>query len=363
MSVTKPSLLVVDDEPQNLRFLNDLLSSAYQVFTASGGRTALEMVAQLPIDLVLLDVMMPDMNGFEVLRCLRAQPETAELPVIMVSALAEGENVAQGLQQGANDYITKPLSIPIVVQRIHTQLMNKAFKDERQRMIENLQAAQQMKDHLLRIASHDLKGPLMNARLGVHLLKTRGQVSEVTWLQAVEVALDSMQAVVEDFVDTAALVSNRIDLRLESVCIADVVENLVMLYRAHAEEKEIDIMQFSCDGQVQADSARFQQSLGNLISNAVKYSPPQSVVSIWTEARPDVIRIYVADQGPGIPPDEYHKLFTQFGKLSNKPTGGESSTGMGLWIVKHLIQLQGGQVGVEQPAEGGSAFWIDLPLA
>ena len=114
-------------------------------------------------------------------------------------------------------------------------------------------------------------------------------------------------------------------------------------------------------GMISADRERVTQVLNNLISNAIKYSPRGSTVTLWTELQAHSVRICVSDQGPGIPAEERGRLFTQFGKLSTRPTEGENSTGLGLWIVKHLVTLLNGQVGVECPPEGGSIFWIELP--
>jgi signal transduction histidine kinase len=135
----------------------------------------------------------------------------------------------------------------------------------------------------------------------------------------------------------------------------------VSQYALTASEKGIALDSLPTDARVCADIERLSQALANLVSNALKYSPPGATVTLWAENVYDRVRVCVADQGPGIPAGERNRLFTQFGKLSTRPTKGESSTGLGLWIVKHLIQLQNGTVGVECPAEGGSIFWVELP--
>jgi len=131
----------------------------------------------------------------------------------------------------------------------------------------------------------------------------------------------------------------------------------------NALRKNIRLEAHAITGTVQADVARFHQVLGNLVSNAIKYSPPDTTVQVWTECGDHCVSIYVADQGPGIPPSEQDRLFTQFGKLTPRPTGGEDSTGLGLWIVKHLVNLQKGDVGYMSRPEGGSTFWVRMPAA
>lgn len=129
----------------------------------------------------------------------------------------------------------------------------------------------------------------------------------------------------------------------------------------YALKKEITLNVVNRTGMVLGNSGRLGQALGNLISNAIKYSPHGSEVTIWTDDLGDSLRICVADQGPGVPEEERERLFTQFGKLSARPTDGESSTGLGLWITKVLVNLQRGDVGVHSPTEGGSIFWIEMP--
>ncbi len=169
--------------------------------------------------------------------------------------------------------------------------------------------------------------------------------------------------VIKDFLDTAALQTGALDLHLEALPLEKAVHEIVAENKPNAMRKRITIQTDELVGVIWADAARFHQSLGNLVSNAVKYSPCDTTVTIWSECDDSAATVYVADQGPGIPITEQDRLFTQFGKLSPRPTGGEASTGLGLWIVKHLVNLQKGQVGLMSPPEGGSIFWIQMPLA
>ena len=360
-----PTILAVDDEPANLLLLQRLLQREYRVICSPNGQTALDILAQTPIDVVLLDIMMPHMNGYEVLKTIRANANTSDIPVILVSAMADAKDVAQGLEIGANDYITKPIDPEVTGARVQTQIALKQLQDDRKKVIQELQAAQIMKDNLLRIASHDLKGPLMNVQLVASLFRRIEDKFPATkdWLDALEASVSTMQTVIEDFLDTAAMNSSMVDVKLEPVSINKVVNSLITLYQAHAEKKDIRIEALDCEGDILADAARFQQALGNLISNAVKYSPLHTTIRIWVIREANAVHICVGDEGPGIPVEERSRLFTQFGKLSTRPTDGEHSTGLGLWIVKHMINLQGGEVGVDCPPEGGSVFWVQMQAA
>lgn len=359
----RPVILAVDDEPRNLLLVQRLLGSTYHVICVPNGTAALAILEQMCVDLVLLDIMMPEMDGHQVIRQMRQGMGLVDIPIILVSALTDAHDVAAGLTAGANDYITKPFDVDVMLARVQTQIALKQMQDERKAVIANLQEAQAMRDRLLRIASHDLKGPLTNITLLSTLMRRfEARIPEAgELLDALDESVDSMRTVIEDFLDTAAMNAQQITISLEAVALDKILHSLMALYQPHAAKKDIRIEALDAGAVIRADAARFQQALGNLISNAVKYSPLHTTVRVWSEVNGEVVTVAVADQGPGIPEAERSRLFTPFGKLSPRPTGGEHSTGLGLWIVKHLIQLQGGEVGVECPAEGGSVFWIRMP--
>ena len=359
-----PCVLIVDDEASNIAILDRLFRDTYRTVTCSGGQAALDLLARETFDLVLLDIMMPLVSGLDVVKAMRQEPRTAELPVILISARMDENDIVEGLTIGANDYITKPFRLAELRARVRTQLTLKRLQDERRETINELREAHDMKDRFLRIASHDLKGPLSNLRL-VHYLM-RQQIQEESrlfeLLSTADSNLTTMQGVINEFLDLAALQSGKIDLRMDNVSLEPVVLDLIQQYNVNAIKKDITI-DTTIDGVVHADKGRLSQALGNLVSNAIKYSPRETTISIRTEMNEDRVRICVADQGPGVPEEERDRLFTQFGKLTARPTDGESSTGLGLWIAKHLTELQGGAIGVDTPADGGSVFWIELTAA
>lgn len=361
---TRPLLLLVDDEPANLALLERLFSRTYRLISVSSGQAALDMLVQSPFDLVLLDIMMPRMSGLATLERIRANPKTADLPVILVSALADAKDVVRGLQMGANDYVTKPIQMEILNARVQTQVTLKQLRDMQNRTITELQEANDLKDRFFRIASHDLKSPLANICMVQYMLREQFQndADTLRLLEMLELSTDMMQNVIRDFLEIAAIQSGVVDLHWMDVSVGPLIHEVLNQYRLMAHKKHITLEEQPTEGTVYGDYARLAQALDNLVSNALKYSPSGATVTLFTETHGDQMRICVADQGPGIPPGERDRLFTQFGKLSTRPTDGESSTGLGLWIVKHLTTLQGGLVGVDSRPEGGSIFWIDMPI-
>lgn len=347
----------------NVMLLERLFAREYEVVTASNGADALDVLSKKAFDCLLLDIMMPGMSGLHVLEKLRAEPQTADVPVILVSALSDRQDVVRGLRMGANDYVTKPIEMDVLSARVHTQIMLKQLQDQRKLAIAELERAQELKDQLLRIASHDLKSPLANIGM-IRFLLRDALADNPTVLEFVDM-LDSvsehMLAVVRDFLDTAAIQSGELDLVPEILPVSSLVEEVCEQYRLPALRKQITLECTDVHGDVHVDRMRTVQALDNLVSNAIKYSPINTTVSVSAHVIDDVVRISVADAGPGIPAEEKSRLFTQFGRLSTRPTGGESSTGLGLWIVKHLITIQGGRVGVDSTSGGGSTFWVELP--
>lgn len=365
MPTDLPHILAVDDEPSNLFLLERLLQKDHHVTSVASAQEALDMLARRPFDLILLDIMMPHMTGLQALEIIRHNPQTAHIPVILISALNDSHDVSRGLEMGANDYITKPIDIDVTLARVRTQIILKQHQDEREGLIAELKAAQELKDRFLQIASHDLKGPLMNLRMVMSLIRPAVQSipDGETILEMADGSLDLMQSLIQDFLDSAAMQNGALKLRLDTVPLETFIPQVVAEHEPNAERKQIDLEIRSVAGAVRADAKRFHQVVGNLVSNAIKYSPCGATVRLWTEADQDSVSIYIADQGPGIPAAEQGKLFTQFGKLSPRPTGNESSTGLGLWIVKQLVNAQNGEVGLISPPEGGSTFWIRMPAA
>lgn len=358
-------ILIVDDESYNRDLLCRILHANNSVTAVENGHEALKLLEEQPFDLVLLDIMMPGINGLKVLETMRQTPHLTDLPVILISALSHNEDIVNGLKKGASDYIAKPFDIDVVFARVNTQLKLKRGLDLHKQAIVELKAAQQMQDRLFRIASHDLKSPLSNVRMAESLLREfmddDPRVTEI--LDMLKLTVNNMKGVIEEFLDMVAFQIGKIAIYPDYVPTESIVMSVLDLYHSAAAQKQITLTTGDLPGITYADPARLEQILNNLVSNAIKYSPLGATVCLWSEVSTSSIRIYVADQGPGIPANERELLFKEFGKLSPRPTGGESSTGLGLWIVQQMVSLLNGTVGVECPPDGGSIFWVELPKA
>lgn len=365
----KAHVLVAEDDPMSRDLFNDILSTVCQVSLAADGRRCLDMLREEQYDLVLLDVMMPQVNGWTVLKEIRNNPEYAdhvEVPVIFISALSEPGDIVKGLGLGATDYVPKPIQPTVLLARVRTHLKVKRLMDERRAHIETLERTEVMRTRLTRIASHDLKNPLNNMRiLQVLLLRLTQpeQDEQRRLLKSLDANITSMQHVIDTFLDMVALETDSLRLRRERFSWRDAVLASMMQYEVAAEEKAIKLTPGDLAGEVTGDQERTTQVVNNLISNALKYSPRETTVRLWTEVVGERTRLHIADQGPGIPEEERHLLFKEFSQLSPRPTAGEPSTGLGLWIVQTLMLRQGGDAGATFPQSGGSVFWVELPTA
>jgi signal transduction histidine kinase len=309
---------------------------------------------------VLVEIV-PD--GLEALRQIQRLVGAATLPIILMSAEAASSEIARGLHLGAHDYIARPFDSSVARARIERQLALKQTLDERQQTIASLKSAHDLKDRFLYIATHDLKSPLSNIRLAQGLL--RDVVGEdptaADALDTIAETVDWMNTLVEDFLDTALLKNGGSQLNLEPVRLADAIQAAIAQYQGLAARKDITVATPHLEGFALADPARLMQIVGNLISNAIKYSPRHSSITITAETSGQLVRISVHDSGPGISLAERSRLFHAFSQLSAQPTAGESSSGLGLWIVKELVELHQGCVDVMCPPEGGSIFSVELP--
>jgi two-component system, sensor histidine kinase and response regulator len=358
-------LLIVDDDPLQRLLLRRLLGADYTVTEAASGREAINLLADHAFDLMLLDVMLPGVSGLEVLQLTRESLSSSDLPVIVISALDSHSDIIHGLNLGANDYVAKPFHPDVIRARVRTQLELKRLADANKAAIAQLKATQQMQEKFMRIVAHDLKNPLNNMRTAHYLLQAllEGNNEGLQILEHADSTLNEMLSMISTFLEVAALQSpnHQVEVNVDCINVSDVILSQVDQYKLSAGQKNITIQTGSITGLVTADNRLLGQIIANLLSNAIKFSPPDTTISIFTELDDDMLCINISDQGPGIPHAERNQLFEMFTKLSPRPTGGEGSTGLGLWIVRQLVELQGGKIGAEFPPDGGSVFWVALP--
>ncbi len=351
------TILIVDDTPANLGVLVETLGAAgYQLMVAEDGEEALAQTAQTQPDLILLDVMMPGIDGFETCRRLKARAETCDVPVLFMTALSETGDKVKAFAAGGVDYITKPIEHEEALARIRTHLSIRRLQRE-------LKEQLALKERFMRIAGHDLRNPLCLILMAGELAKRQPGVPEgiVKYMANIGEGAAQMRRIIDTFLDLRAPTaggSGRIDLTL--------LASAVTRQQEHAAARKQITLTTELPEKLplaRCDAAHAYQVFTNLVSNALKFTPLGGAVTVRVTLTTFRLRIEVQDTGPGVPEAERVQLFREHVRLSPRPTAGEESNGLGLAIVKHLVESQGGTVGADFPEKGGSVFWCELMVA
>ncbi len=355
------TVLVVDDQVQNLKTVGTVLRmTGHEVVTARSAEQALERMAANTPDIILLDVLMPEMDGIETCRQLKADSRWAEIPVIFLSAADDKNLIVRALECGGVDYVTKPFNKAELLSRVRTHLALKQAKDD-------LRALAEDKDELIGILTHDLQNHLSGMQLSAELL--HGRLSEIPPRNAPLIAniLQSSCTLldfVQEFLSNQAV--ERRHMELSVVDLHEMLEAAAAKHGAVARRKNIQLKMADATTtsvMAVADYGRLTQVVDNLITNAIKFSPPQR--SVILDVRVDPVspwaQFSVKDEGPGFTPEDKEKMFLRYCRLSARPTGGEPSTGLGLSIVKRLIDGMKGHIVLESEAGKGACFTVTLP--
>ncbi len=333
-----------------------LRRSGYHARGVFSGPQALKALEEETFDLVVLDIMMPEMDGIEVLKEIRKRYSLSDLPVIMATAKTESADMVKAFEAGANDYVTKPIDLWVLLARIQVHLKLRQLTKE--------------KDEFLAIASHDLKNPLNNihgyAKLLLMIAKQGEPVTEEmrTMLERIVRQSHLMLRIIVDFLDYHALQEGALTLAREVVNLNDLVRECVNEHAASAAHKVLSL-EFTPSAEpalVNVDPDRIRQVLYNLLSNAIKFSERGSVIRTWVEVKDsDVVRVSVRDAGPGLRPEDRAKVFEKFGRTGSVGTAGERGSSIGLSIAKRFVEMHDGRIGCENHPEGGAVFWFELP--
>lgn len=362
-------VLIVDDDPRNLQVLGSVLvKNGYKTAAAKSGAQALDYLQKKKPDAILLDVMMPEMDGFEVCKRLKADPALEEIPVLFITALAETSDKLKAFTSGGVDYITKPFVEEEVLARIRVHLENSRLLKEMTEANQALSDLNQLKNKFLGIAAHDLRNPLTSI-IGFSDMFLEGDMGSLDKdqervIRLVASAGSQMLQLVNDLLDVSVIESGNLKLKPLKGDFKALIEERISIANVSAGRKNIRIDSTLTDvSDLLFDSTRMAQVIDNLISNAVKFSDEGSLVQISLKQLNHQVEFSVKDQGPGLSEEDQKMLFGEFQKLSSKPTAGEKSTGLGLAITKKIIEAHQGQISVESKSGEGATFTVLLPYS
>lgn len=360
----KSRVLIVDDTPVNLASLGRVLTEDYEVSVATGGEQALRIAkSESPPDIILLDILMPEMNGYEVCRRLKEDEGTRQIPIIFVTSKSEEEDETIGLELGAVDYVTKPFSVPIVKARVKNHLELKRHQDR-------VEAANRAKSQFLAMMSHDLRTP-MNTLLGMTdlLLQTSLSPEQLEYLNDVKSSGKFLLGLIDDVLDFSRMEAGKLELDPVGFKLRDFIGEALRPAEFAAREKWLA---FVCDihpevpDQVVGDAKQLRQILLNLLSNAVKFTERGKVVvraePAGTEGKAIRVRFSVADTGIGIPIHRRKAIFDEFEQAEKDTQRRYGGTGLGLAICSRLVRLMGGRIQVQSDPGEGSVFYFDVCL-
>lgn len=356
-------LLVVDDQELNIQVIGAALGQlGFEILPATGGAQAFQRLAVRRPDLILLDLLMPDIDGFEVCRRIRENVDWAEIPIIFLSSADDKGLIVRALESGGVDYITKPFNHAELVTRVRTHLALKKARDELKQLAED-------RDELLGILTHDLKNHLGGMDMSAQLLRdrTEAMADPKLRLMAENISHSSSQmlAFVKEFLANASA-DHGLNLKTEPVNLSAAAARAVQQHQEAAKGKQLvfKVVLPPNGVLVQADGAALNQVLDNLLSNAIKFSPPGKQIRL-TVCPPGAryVECQVQDEGPGFSENDKVRMFRRYGRLSARPTGGEPSTGLGLSIVKKLVLAMHGELACESTPGNGATFAFRLPRA
>jgi signal transduction histidine kinase len=369
-------ILVVDDNADMRGYLARLLRTRWQVTTAVDGRQALELIAQREFDLVISDVMMPQLDGMGLLRAIKARPGAVELPVVLLSARAGEEARVDGLAAGADDYIVKPFTAQQLLAQVNAQLtirrVRRKHTQERELLLANerkakleAEAANRAKDEFLAMLGHELRNPLAPISTAIQLMRLRG--APVPELATLERQTAHLTRLVDDLLDVSRITRGKIELRKRTIEIGDALVRAMEMAGPLLEPRQhrVSIEAVPRRGlAVHADPERLAQVIFNLLSNAAKYSEARSSITVRAWRDTDRVRLSVRDEGVGIAPEMIDRVFDMFVQQQQTIERSQGGLGLGLTIVRSLVDLHEGWVTAKSPGPGrGSEFMIDLPAA
>jgi signal transduction histidine kinase len=376
MAVPLTKILLVDDLNENLLALEGILRrDGLECIKARSGEEALELLLVGDFALALLDVQMPGMDGFQLAEFMRGNERSRHIPIIFLTAgTADIQRKFRGYEAGAVDFIQKPIEPDII--RSKTRVFCDLYEQRRQIALqrdaletyaENLNTANTHKNQFLAILGHELRNPIMALGAGLALLKRRG--GDVEKAQGIRIQMESQIAhlsrLVEDLLDISRIDQGKISLKKERVELASVLAAAIELSRPliDNEHHTLSLDLVAQPVWLNGDFTRLSQVVSNLLNNAAKYTPQGGKIGLTSRVDGAYVEIEVSDNGIGISPDMQSKIFDIFTQVSSDSKNGKDGLGIGLALVKQLVEMHGGTIALESAGlNAGSAFKVRLPI-
>jgi signal transduction histidine kinase len=345
-----PNILIVDDKPANVLLLVKMLKErGYNPRPVLSGKLALEAARTEAPDLILLDIMMPEMNGYEVCERLKADSALKDVPVIFISALDGTIDKVKAFRAGGVDYVTKPFQFEEVYARIQTHLQ--------------LRRLEKLRDELTHMVIHDLGNPLLVIFSFLDILefneKQNLSAGAKRFISLARLSAEELRDMITSILDVSRMGAGEMKLKREP-CDLDVLVRAVLdSNQPMPGSRTVTLDAPEPYLAVTADMALLRRVIQNLLSNALSHTPSGGEVDIAVTASHSDVRVAVTDKGPGIAPEYHKRIFEKFGQVEDQ--GNRTGTGLGLTFCKMVVEAHGGSIGVESEVGKGSTFWFTLP--
>ncbi len=355
-------VLVIDDEPANRLLLTDLLTSrGHEVSEADTGQLGLELAQQSRPDAILLDVMMPGLDGLEICRRLKATPETAVIPVLLVTSLDNRDDRIKGMRAGANDFISKPFDATDLLLRVRNAVFTRRLFQRLERQYQQLEELESLRDDLVHLIIHDFRSPLAGVYTYLELLQMlatdRGDSQESSAIAHALETLVRLREMTDLVLDVSRLEAGKMPVHRAPVELPILVTEALQLLGPDAIGRRVRVE--GVPPALECDAGLVRRILTNLIGNALKFSAPDTEVRVVLADDGSDAVVRVVDAGPGIAPEDRDRIFERFGQAR----GGARSrgSGLGLAFCKMAVEAHGGRIGFESEVGRGSTFWFTLP--
>jgi signal transduction histidine kinase len=366
-------ILLADDNADMREYVTRLLRERWNVEAVADGAAALARARQEPPALILSDVMMPGIDGFQLLQALRADPLTRGIPVIFLSARAGEESRIEGLSAGADDYLVKPFSARELLARVSTHLKIARAEAQRQQLLvrerearDEAEVANRSKDEFLAMLGHELRNPLAPIVTALHLMRLRGDETLHKERTIIERQVNHLVRLVDDLLDISRITRGRIELKRERIELSEILAKAIEMASPLIEQRqhqlEIDIRRQGLA--LEADAVRMAQVVANLLNNAAKYTEPHGTIAVSAGREGGEIVLRVRDTGIGLSAEMLPRVFDLFVQERQAIDRAQGGLGLGLAIVRTLVELHGGRVEARSEGHGrGSEFTVRLPAA
>ena len=366
--IRPPRILVVDDTPSNLQLLSEIFKGrGYEIQAALNGKLALQAIQNDPPDLILLDIAMPDISGYDVCKRIKADERFSDIPIIFVSGLQNVASIVKAFEVGAVDYIIKPFQISEIRARVQTHLALRRQREELREANSQLRSLEELRDNLVHMVVHDMRNPLWNAHSFLQLIRNSLEKPDSlpTIREYVEAAVDSTQdlmVMIDSILDVSKMESGLIPLQLTLCNLEAMIREAIDKSASVRKSRTLNVIVACRQTTVVADPELIARVIDNLLTNAITHTDDElGEIHFRIDSLDTRVRVSILDNGPGIPLEYQSKIFEKFFQVKSALTGQRRSTGLGLTFCQLAVEAHDGRIGVQSAENQGSLFWFELP--